>query len=125
MEQNPDCLLLDGSHHGFVHLVTLHLIFNHRIPLAVCLKADTLTQCVHIVQMRHPFVVNYLQQNHALNLTNLLRLRELSFLCLVKLDGLFLQIVLKLILFHGLLLFVGKSYRLQRNDREKEVVQFL
>ena len=75
--------------------------------------------------MRHPLVVNYLQQNHALNLTNLLRLRELGFLCLVKLDGLFLQIVLKLILLHGLLLFVGKSYRLQGNDRKKEVVQFL
>ena len=94
MEQDAHGLFLYGSHHGLVHLVTLHLIFNNRIPLAVSLKTNTLAQGVHIIQMGHPLVINYLKQDNALNLTDLLRLREFSFFCLVKLDCLFLQVML-------------------------------
>ena len=94
VEQNADCLLGDGSRHGLEHLVSIHLILNNRISLAVSLQADALTQLVHIIDMAHPLVVDHLQKYHTLQLTNLLCILEFSLLRLIQLDGLFLQHVL-------------------------------
>ena len=85
------CILADGGRHGVEHLVAAHLVLNQRILLAVCLEADSLPELIHVVDMSHPLVVNYLQKNHALQLTDLLCLRELSFLRLVELGRGLLQ----------------------------------
>ena len=87
MEQDTNRLFLDGSHHCLVHLIALHLVLYHRISLAVRLKPNSLAQRIHIIQMSHPLVVNYLQQNHALDLADLLCIRILRLFCLIKLNG--------------------------------------
>jgi len=73
--------------------------------------------------MIHPFAVNALQQNYTLQLTKLLRFRELSFFCFVKLHSLFLQFMLDLI--SSLALYTLRCQRFERNDRADSSVEFI
>ena len=75
-------------------LISAHLILYQRISLAICLEADTFTELIHIINMSHPFCIDYFQKNNTLDLTDLLCLRELCFLGFVKLCGDLLQHVL-------------------------------
>ena len=97
----PSALLLHGTADGrylpeccchlIKHVITAHLVLYKRISLAICLQTDTLTKLIHIINMIHPLTVNDFQKNDTLQLTDLLRLRELCFFCLIQLDCLLLS----------------------------------
>ena len=55
-------------------------------------------QLIHIIDMVHPLPVNGLKKDHTLNFSDLLRLGEFSFLCLIELNSLFLKLLDKLVL---------------------------
>ena len=74
--------------------------------------------------MGHPFIVNYLKENHTLNLTDLLCIRKLRFLGLIELNRLLLENMLKLILFH-IPDLVRQFKRLERNNRKQQLVDLL
>ena len=88
MVEETEGILLDGSCHGIEHLVSVHLVLYERITVTVSLKADTLTQLLHIVDVIHPLPVYNLQHNHSLQLTKLLGLRELCLFGFIKLGSL-------------------------------------
>ena len=94
MEQDAHCIFTDCGSHAVEHLISAHLILYQRISLAICLEADTFTELIHIINMSHPFCIDYFQKNNTLDLTDLLCLRELCFLGFVKLCGSLLQHVL-------------------------------
>ena len=87
MEQETDGILLDGLEHFVKHVVSCHLVLNLRVSLAVCLQADTLAELIHIIDMIHPLLVDNLQKNDTLKLTNLLLLREFCFFLLVEFNS--------------------------------------
>ena len=87
MEQKTDGILLDGLEHFVKHVVSCHLVLNLRVSLAVCLQADTLAELIHIIDMIHPLLVDNLQKNDTLKLTNLLLLREFCFFLLVEFNS--------------------------------------
>ena len=60
VHQNANRILLDAGGHDVEHLVACHLIFYQRISLAVGLESDPLTELIHIVDVVHPFPVDYL-----------------------------------------------------------------
>ena len=74
--------------------------------------------------MCHPLFVDDLQKYHTLNLTEMLRLRELCFFCFVYLGCLFLDSLLEFIQLTGLLLFLCQLNRLHRNDRNQKLIEF-
>ena len=51
-------ILLDAGGHVIEHIKSCHLVFYKRISLAVCLKSDTLTQLIHIIDVIHPLAVD-------------------------------------------------------------------
>ena len=73
--------------------------------------------------MIHPLSVNNFQQNHPLDLTDCLRIRELGLLRLVKLHGLFLQL-----LFQAILLGPGHPFpghRLDGHGGQQQSIQLI
>ena len=87
MEQETDGILLDGLEHFVEHVVGCHFVLDLRVSLAVCLQADTLAELIHIIDMIHPLLVDNLQENDTLKLTNLLLLREFCFFFLVEFNS--------------------------------------
>ena len=87
MAEDPDRILPDRRCHVVKHFIGAHLVFYQRIPLAIGLKADSLAQLLHIVDMGHPFIIDHLKKHHTLNLTDLLPIRELCFFRLIELGS--------------------------------------
>ena len=80
MKQHTNCILANVLSHLIEHCITVHLVLYQRIALSVCLKSCALTELVHIIDVIHPLAVDNLEQNYALDLTDLLRIRKLGFL---------------------------------------------
>ena len=74
--------------------------------------------------MCHPLFINDFQKYDTFNLTEVLRLRELRFLCFVYLSRLFLDSLLKLVQLSRLLLFLCQRNRFHRNDWNQKLIQF-
>ena len=72
MEQHTNGILTDGCCHLIEHIETSKLVLNNRVLAAVCLQGNTLTKLCHVVQMRHPFLIDDLQQYDTLDLTEML-----------------------------------------------------
>ena len=124
MEQKTDCIFLNCRNHLIEHIKASHLVLNKRISLTVCLKSDTLTQLIHIIDMIHPLTVNHLKKNDTFQFTELLDLRELRLLCLVEKYCLLLQMLLKFL--H--ILHIRDTLlcdRLKRNDWKNQFVEFI
>ena len=66
MEQKTYGIFLDAGDHVIKHIKSCHLVFYERISLAVCLKSDTLTQLIHIIDVIHPLAVDHLQEDDTL-----------------------------------------------------------
>ena len=66
--------------------------------------------------MVHPLFIDHTEKDHALHLTDLLRIRELRFLLLIQLDGFFLQKLLELALCHRLKFLLRDVHLRDRDD---------
>ena len=114
MIQHTNRILLNSVDHVIEHLERSRLVLNNRILLAISDKTNTLTKKFHIIDMIHPLAVDRFQKNYSFQLTKLLCFRELSFLHLIKLHCLFLQLLFDLIF--SLTLNHLSRKRLDRND---------
>ena len=104
MSEDADGVLTDCRRHIIKHLIGAHLVFHQRIAVSIGLETDTLAKLIHIVNMGHPFIVNNLKKNDALDLADLLCIREFCFLGLIELDRFLFQRMLLFILLHILYL---------------------
>ena len=123
MEEQTDSFLLDILRHLVEHLVTAQLVLNQRILLSVCLQTGSLTKLLHIVDVIHPLAVDDLEQDHTLDLTDRLRLRELCLLALIQLHSLFLELLLETVLLR--LQHAFRRHRLDRHGGKQERVQLV
>ena len=123
MIQHSHGILLDRRNHVVEHLKSTHLIFHNRVSLSVSGQANTLTENLHVIDMIHPLAVNTLEQDDTLQLTKLLRLCKLRFLCFIKLHSLFFDDMLHLILSLAFYLFCGN--RRNRNDLAENRIEFI
>ena len=121
MAEQTDRVVLDAGNHLLEHVVSFHLVLNQRISLAVSLETDALAKLLHVVDVVHPLRVDCAEQHDALHLARVLGSRELLLLLLVECKRLLLQFVEQFLLRHTDLV-LGIHDRLERNDREQQVV---
>ena len=110
-------------YHVIEHVIALVFVFLNRILLTICLKSNTLTELIHIIDMLHPVSVDTSKKKHTLCLTDSFRIREFSFLFFIEVGNLFLYLLEKLCLCTILSHVFTKIKWWQWNDRFEHIIK--
>ena len=107
-----DELFLDGVDHQLEHVKAFLCIGCCRILSAQSSEAYTAFELLHVVDVIHPFIIDYSDEYHALDLSDLVD-ADLFFLSLVKILEVFVKSVLETLLVHIVEHFLVEIQRLE------------
>ena len=70
MHHGIDSFMSNILCHLFEHIVSNELVLNYWVFLCVCLKSNAFSKLLHVVDVIHPFAVDYFKKNNSFNFSD-------------------------------------------------------